>query len=72
MAVLSKRRFSKRFITNLYKMGVLSSKEMRSITGHQSEKVFEKYIRVGISEQAQIVADKLLAAKKAKNGKVEK
>ena len=58
--------------TNLYKMGVLSSKEMRSITGHQSEKVFEKYIRVGISEQAQIVADKLLAAKKAKNGKVEK
>ena len=53
-------------------MGVLSSKEMCSITGHQSEKIFEKYIRVGISEQAQIVADKLLAAKKAKNGKVEK
>ena len=38
--------------TNLYKTGVLSNKEMRSITGHQSEKVFEKYIRVGISEQA--------------------
>ena len=52
--------------TNLYKMGVLSNKEMRSITGHQSEKVFETYIRVGISEQAQIVAEKILAAKKAK------
>jgi len=57
--------------TNLYKMGVLSSKEMRSITGHQSEKVFEGYIRVGLSEQAQIVADKILAAKK-KKAEVEK
>lgn len=27
----------------------------------QSEKVFEKYIRVGLSEQAQIVGDKILA-----------
>ena len=52
--------------TNLYKTRALTSKEMRSITGHQSEKVFEKYIRVSKSEQAQIVADKLLAAKKAK------
>lgn len=40
--------------------------EMRSITGHQSEKVFESYIRVGLSEQAQIIGDKILAAKKAK------
>ena len=38
--------------TNLYKLSVLSNKEMRSITGHQSEKVFESYIRVGLSEQA--------------------
>jgi hypothetical protein len=58
--------------TNLYKLGVLSNMEMRSITGHQSEKVFEKYIRVGLSEQAQIVGDKILAAKKAKNKKVDK
>lgn len=54
--------------TNLYKLGVLSNMEMRSITGHQSEKVFESYIRVGLSEQAQIVADKILAAKKAQKG----
>lgn len=40
--------------------------------GHQSEKVFEKYIRVGLSEQAQMVGDKILAAKKAKNNKVDK
>ena len=38
---------------------------------HQSEKVFEKYIRVGLSEQAQIVGDKILAAKKAKKKKVD-
>lgn len=53
--------------TNLYKLGVLSNMEMRSITGHQSEKVFESYIRVGLSEQAQIVAEKILAAKKARS-----
>lgn len=53
--------------------------EMRSITGHQSEKVFENYVRIGLSEQAQMVGDKkavstifLLAAKKAKNNKVDK
>lgn len=57
--------------TNLYKLGALSNMEMRSITGHQSEKVFENYIRVGLSEQAQMVGDKILAAKKAKK-KVEK
>jgi hypothetical protein len=46
--------------------------EMRSITGHQSEKVFENYIRVGLSEQAQMVGDKILAAKNAKKKKVDK
>ena len=63
--------------TNLYKLGALSNMEMRSITGHQSEKVFENYIRVGLSEQAQMVGDKkqvstmfLLAAKNAKKKKV--
>ena len=32
--------------TNLYKLGVLSDQEIRSITGHQSQKVFENYIRI--------------------------
>ena len=58
--------------TNLYKLGALSNMEMRSITGHQSEKVFENYIRVGLSEQAQMVGDKILAAKNAKKKKVDK
>ena len=36
-----------------------------NIFSDQFKKVFETYIRVGISEQAQIVAEKILAAKKA-------
>ena len=44
--------------TNLYKLGVLSDLELRSITGHESQKNFEGYIRIGISEQAQRVGDK--------------
>lgn len=55
--------------TNLYKLDVLSDQEIRSITGHQSQKVFENYIRIGISEQAQRVGDKILAAKGAKKKK---
>ena len=58
--------------TNLYKLGVLSDQEIRSITGHQSQKVFESYIRIGISEQAQRVGDKILAARKAKETQVDK
>ena len=58
--------------TNLYKLGVLSDQEIRSITGHQSQKVFESYIRIGISEQAQRVGDKILTARKAKETLVDK
>ena len=39
-------------VTNLYKTGLLDTREMMSISGHLSEKVFEKYIKVGTSEQA--------------------
>ena len=56
--------------TNLYKLGVLSDQEIRSITGHQSQMVFESYIRIGISEQVQRVGDKILAARKAKETQV--
>lgn len=49
--------------TNMYKKGVLSNLEMRSITGHRSEKVFETYIKVSKAEQAQMIAQKLMAAK---------
>ena len=39
--------------------------ELRSITGHESQKNFEGYIRIGISEQAQRVGDKIKAAREA-------
>ena len=52
--------------TNLYKTRALTSKEMRSITGHESQKNFEGYIRIGISEQVQRVGDKIKAAMEAK------
>jgi len=32
--------------------------------------VFENYVSIGLSEQAQMVGDKILAVKKAKNNKV--
>ncbi len=50
-------------ITNLYKSGILDTREMMSISGHRDEKVFEEYIRVGVSEQAQRVGEKLMKAK---------
>ena len=50
-------------ITNLYKTGLLSYKEMMSISGHKDEKVFEEYIKVGVSEQAERVGEKLIKGK---------
>ena len=58
--------------TNLYKLGVLSDLELRSITGHESQKNFEGYIRIGISEQAQRVGDKIKAAREAMKKRVDK
>ena len=45
---------------------MLSDLELRSITGHESQKNFEGYIRIGISEQAQRVGDKIKAAMEAR------
>lgn len=53
-------------------LGVLSDLELRSITGHKSEKVFENYIRVSLSEQAQRVGDKIKAAREAMKKQVDK
>ena len=44
---------------------VLSDLELRSITDHESQKNFEGYIRIGISEQAQRVGDIIKAAREA-------
>ena len=46
--------------------------ELRSITGHESQKNFEGYIRIGISEQAQRVGDKIKAAREALKKQVDK
>lgn len=58
-------------VTNLYKTGLLDTREMMSISGHRSEKVFEKYIRVGTREQAERVAAKLSKQKEGNTRKEE-
>lgn len=58
-------------ITNLYKSGLLDNREIMSISGHQSERVFENYIKVGTSEQAQRVGKKLIKAKEVRLRKAE-
>lgn len=45
-------------LTNLYKTGLLDTREMMSISGHRSEKVFEGYMKVGREEQAVRIATK--------------
>lgn len=49
-------------ITNLYKTGLLDNREMMSISGHRTEKVFDKYIRMGNTEKAMRVVSKLKSA----------
>ena len=53
-------------ITNLYKQGIFDTREMMALSGHKSEKVFEEYIKVGVSEQADRIAEKVRLAKKSK------
>lgn len=47
-------------VTNMYKSGLLDTRQMMGISGHQSEKVFESYIKIGIREQARRTAMRLL------------
>lgn len=54
-------------VTNLYKTGLLNTREMMSISGHQTERVFEHYIKVGTSEQASRIAAKVKKAQEASN-----
>lgn len=53
-------------ITNLYKAGILNTTEMMSISGHKTQDVFFKYIKVGTSEQADRIAEKLRIASQQK------
>lgn len=54
-------------VTNLYKTGVLDTHEMMAISGHQTEKVFENYIKVTKGEQADRIAIKLKNLQDVKN-----
>ena len=47
-------------VTNMYKTGLLDTRQMMGISGHQSEKVFESYIKIGIREQARRTAMRLI------------
>lgn len=49
-------------ITNLYKTGLLDSREIMSISGHKSEAVYKEYIKISVSEQADRIFEKLKAA----------
>ena len=53
-------------ITNLYKLGIFDTRELMALSGHKSERVFENYIKVGVSEQADRIAEKMRLAQKAK------
>ena len=50
-------------VTNMYKTGILDKREMMSISGHQTEAIFENYIKVSKSEQADRIAAKYFKAK---------
>lgn len=54
-------------LTNLYKTGLFDTREMMSISGHKSERVFEHYIRMTATEQADRIAEKL---RKLKSGQL--
>lgn len=60
-------------ITNLYTEGNLDTREMMSISGHQSEKVFAEYIKLSKLEQAMKVGSKRLGVSEStKNTKRKK
>ncbi len=49
-------------ITNLYKTGLLDSREIMSISGHKNEAVYKEYIKISVSEQADRIFEKMRAA----------
>lgn len=60
-------------ITNGYKSGVFDSRELMSMSGHSTEKIMLDYIKIGTSEQAKRVYEKMKKMqeeKQQKNAKV--
>ena len=56
-------------VTSLYDTGLFDTRELMSISGHKSERVFENYIKRGAIKQAERIAEK---ARKAKEIKLRK
>ncbi|SES81217.1 site-specific integrase [Prevotella sp. kh1p2] len=56
-------------LTNAYKTGLFDTRELMSLSGHQSERVFEHYIRVGTREQAKRIAAKVAEKEELKENK---
>jgi integrase len=50
-------------VTSLYNTGLLDAKDIMSISGHDSLKNFEGYIRRGAVEQAERIAAKMAKAR---------
>lgn len=58
-------------ITNLYRDGILSSRDIMSISGHKTEVVFNNYVKATASEKADDIFSKL-TGKTAKTLKMKK
>lgn len=53
-------------ITNLYRDGILGSRDIMAISGHKTETVFNNYVKATASEKADDIFNKLIAAKAVK------
>lgn len=62
-ALISTHTARRSGITNMYKTGLFDTKELRSMSGHQSDEMLDLYIKVGISEQSSKIYDKLTKLK---------
>lgn len=47
------------FITNLYKSGKLDDRQIMAISGHQTMKVYEEYIKMSTAEQARRIYERM-------------
>lgn len=54
-------------ITNMVKDGILTEREMMSISGHTTEKNFNTYVRLGTREQVERIAEKLREKRRNEN-----
>ena len=59
-------------ITNLSREGLLTEREIMTISGHKSLSNLERYIKTGLSEQADDIFEKVSSAQKAKEVKMRR